>query len=70
MVAIQNQLRLMCSVHSTAHFKEKESFMTCLTQAHRDHIVGMQLTREKWPIATMHFGHIICFVKHVGKEVK
>ena len=30
--AIRNQLRLMCSVHSTAHFKERDSIMTCLNQ--------------------------------------
>ena len=46
MAAIQNQLRLMCSVQSTAHFKDRKSIMTYLTQAHRDQIVGMLLETE------------------------
>ena len=55
----QNQLRLMCSINSIAHFKERDSFITRLTQAHRDQIVGMLLAMQKMPTATMHFDHSI-----------
>ena len=55
MLAIKKQK--MCSVHSTAHFKERKSIVTCLTEAHSDQIVGMLLVRQKQPIAKMHFEH-------------
>lgn len=43
----QRHLRLMGSVHLTAHYKERESIMPRLTQVHRDQIVGMLLVGEK-----------------------
>ena len=47
--------------------------MTCLTQAHRDQIVGMLLVRQKQAVAAMHFGvsqsTVTDVVGRVGKEV-
>ena len=56
MVAIQRHLKLMCSVQSTAHYKERESIMPSLTQAHRDQIVGMLLVGEKQAALARRFG--------------
>ena len=47
--------------------------MTCLAQAHRDHIFGMLLVRQKQAIVAMHFGvsqsTLFDFAGFVGKEV-
>ena len=46
--------------------------MTCLTEAHRDQIVGMLLVRQKQTIAAIDFGvsqPTADFTGLVGKEV-
>ena len=73
MVVVQKHLRPICSLHSTAHYNERESILTCLTQAHRDQIFGMLLVGQQQAALARHFGvsrsTVSHIVGHLGQEV-